>query len=188
MEASSAQFLEAEVRWQATPTARVAYRRFGSGPPLVIVHGWPLCGFTFREPIPHLAPHFTCYLLDMPGGGDTEWTDATDFTWPGQAATLKAFLEGIGLHDIVLYGQDSGAMICRQFALLDPGRIRKFVITNTEIPGHRPPFMRLFRALMFVPGTNMCFRLLMSQLWFVRTPFGLRRRRCRHEPSRRRLL
>ena len=82
--------------------ARVAYRCVGTGPALVFVHGWPLSGFTFRKLLPYLVDHFSCYLIDVPGGGDTVWTAATDFSWPGQAFTLKAFLYGLGLVEYVI--------------------------------------------------------------------------------------
>jgi len=33
---------------------------------------------------------------DLPGMGETEWTDATDFSFPGQGRTLKAFVDRLG--------------------------------------------------------------------------------------------
>src|SRR5689334_9694272 len=104
-------FQDEPVRFVETKTARIAYRKFGAGPDLVFLHGWPLSSVTFRKLIPDLRRHFTCYLLDLPGGGETEWTPETDFTWPGQAATVKEFADKIGLRDYLVYGQDSGAMI-----------------------------------------------------------------------------
>jgi pimeloyl-ACP methyl ester carboxylesterase len=40
-------FLAAPLQHVDTGSASVAYRRFGSGPPLLLVHGWPLSGFTY---------------------------------------------------------------------------------------------------------------------------------------------
>src|SRR5262245_49620105 len=51
--------------------SRVAYYRFGSGPDLVFVHGWPLHAATFRKVVPELATAFTCHLIDLPGAGQT---------------------------------------------------------------------------------------------------------------------
>src|SRR5262245_32739852 len=111
-------FRQAETTWHDTPTARVACRKVGTGPPMGFLHGWPLWGFTFRKLLPYLAGRFTCYLIDVPGGGDTLWTERTNFSWPGQAATVKTLVDGLGLSEYHLFGQDSGAMIARQLCLL----------------------------------------------------------------------
>jgi pimeloyl-ACP methyl ester carboxylesterase len=168
-------FCAAEVRWHETPTAKIAYRVVGSGPPLVLLHGWPLWGFTFRKLLPRLAAHFTCYLIDLPGGGDTEWTRDTDFTWPGQAASVKSLLEAVGLERYFLFGQDSGAMIARHLCLLDNSRVRALFMTNTEVPGHRLPYIPTYRRLMFLPGAGLLFRLALWMRWFVRSRFGFGR-------------
>jgi haloalkane dehalogenase len=168
---ATARFLELPTEFVTTATARVAYRKVGQGPNLLFLHGWPLSSFTFRKLVPLLSPRFTCYLLDVPGGGETEWTAATDFSWPGQAATIKQAVDALGLDRYFLYGQDSGAVIARVLALSDP-RARKLVMTNTEIPHHRPPFIPWFRLLMFLPGTNFVMRLLLRSRWFLRSQLG----------------
>lgn len=168
-------FRVAEVRWHETSTATIAYRVVGSGPPLVLLHGWPLWGFTFRKLIPHLMPHFTCYVIDLPGGGETDWTRDTDFTWPGQAASVKSLLEEVGLEEYFLLGQDSGAMIARHLCLLDRRRVRALVMTNTEVPGHRPPYIPTFRRLMYLPGSGLMFRFSLWMRWFVRSRWGFGR-------------
>ncbi|MGC4061768.1 MAG: alpha/beta fold hydrolase [Aquabacterium sp.] len=58
--------------------SQIAYRKVGSGAPLLLVHGYPLSGLTWRHVVPALAPHFTCYIPDLPGAGDTVWSEETD--------------------------------------------------------------------------------------------------------------
>lgn len=161
-------FRAAEVRWHDAPTARIAYRVVGSGPPLVFLHGWPLWSFTFRGLLPHLVGHFTCVLIDLPGGGDTVWTRDTDFTWPGQAASVRSLLEELKFDEYFLFGQDSGAMIARHLCLLDGRRVRKLVMTNTEVPNHRPPYLPLYRRLTSLPGAGPVTRLALSSQWLLR--------------------
>lgn len=155
-----------------TRTARVAVRRYGRGPALVFLHGWPLTSFTFRRLLPHLAARFECILIDEPGAGDTEWTEETDFSWPGQAATVKEVLDGLGLGSYFIFGQDSGAMIGRHLALLDAARAKKMIMTNTEMPNHRPPWIRLYRLSMFIPGTDLVLRQLLRSRAFLRSRWG----------------
>ena len=52
----------------------VAYRRVGTGPDVLFVHGWPVSGATFRTLLPHLADHVTCHVIDLPGAGSSRFT------------------------------------------------------------------------------------------------------------------
>lgn len=167
-----AEFLDAERLTRDAPTAQVACRRIGQGPPLVFLHGWPLSGFTFRKLLPLLKERFTCYLIDLPGGGDTEWTKRTEFSWPAQAATVKAVLEGLRLESYALFGQDSGAMIARHLCLLDRRRVTALIMTNTEVPGHRPPLLPIQRGLLFLPSSGQALRLALGWRWLVRSRWG----------------
>jgi len=165
-------YFQQPIKFQKIPSANIAYRKFGKGKPLVFLHGWPLAGVTFRKLIPFLQNDFTCYVPDLPGGGETKWDRHTDFTWPGQAKSVKQFIDALGLNSYFLLGQDSGAMIGRCLALIDRKRIEKFAMTNTEIPYHRPPWIPLIRRLMFIPGANAGFRLALRSRWFLRSKAG----------------
>jgi pimeloyl-ACP methyl ester carboxylesterase len=59
-------FLDAPVERLDTGTARLVYRRIGTGPPLLLVHGFPLSGFTWRKLLPELATRHSCYVPDLP--------------------------------------------------------------------------------------------------------------------------
>ncbi len=51
----------------------VAYRRIGTGPDVLFVHGWPVSGATFRLLLPHFAEHVTCHVVDLPGAGSSRF-------------------------------------------------------------------------------------------------------------------
>src|SRR5688572_15665722 len=68
---------------------RLAYRRFGRGPDLVFVHGWPLHAGTFRALVPLLADRFTCHLVDLPGAGQSVCTPRTPIDLAAHAASLR---------------------------------------------------------------------------------------------------
>ena len=153
-------------------SAEIAYRRCGSGPPVLFLHGWPLSGLTYRKLIPRLAARFTCFVLDLPGGGETRWRSDNDFSFQGQAQNLRRFVDGLGLSGFHVVAHDTGATIARALALIAGDRIGKLVLIGTEIPAHRPPWIPLFQRLASLPGANASFRLLMSSDTFLRSPLG----------------
>jgi pimeloyl-ACP methyl ester carboxylesterase len=165
-------YAEAPVQTIDTGTARLPCRRFGSGPPLLLVHGFPLSGFTWRKVLPALAARYTCWVPDLPGLGDSEWTDGTDFSFPGQGRTLKALVDRLGLDRYSVLAQDTGGTFARCLALEDGARIDKLVLVNTEIPGHRPPWIPLYQVLMRVPGATAAFAVLLRSRAFLRSGMG----------------
>src|SRR5213594_3876263 len=97
IEATTRFYFDVPMQKLDTGTARLACRRYGSGSPLLLVHGFPLSGFTWRKVLPELSKRHTCYVPDLPGMGESEWTDKTDFSFPGQAQTLKTLVDRLGL-------------------------------------------------------------------------------------------
>ena len=156
---------------QVGPT-RYAWRKVGQGPALLLIHGFPLSGATWRKVLPELSRHFTCYLPDLAGLGETQWTGDTDFTWHGQARGLQQLASAIGLARYSIMGHDTGGTFARCLALMDLPRVDKLVIVNSEIPGHRPPWIPLYQALMFVPGTLAGFSVLLRSQTFLRSGMG----------------
>lgn len=172
MEAAADFFLSAPLQKTAIGPTRYAWRKFGSGPALVLIHGFPLSGFTWRKLLPELSQKFTCYVPDTPGLGETEWTGQADFTWHGQARGFKALIDHWGLPRYHLLAHDSGGTFARCLALADTERVSRLALINTEMPGHRPPWIQLYQALMFVPGSLAGFGLLLRSRMFLRSGMG----------------
>jgi pimeloyl-ACP methyl ester carboxylesterase len=171
-EATTRLYLEAPVETVDTGTARLPCRRFGSGPSLLFVHGFPLSGFTWRNLLPELSRHYTCWVPDLPGMGDSAWSDETDFSFPGQGRTLKALADRLGLERYHVIAQDTGGTFARYLALEDRARVEKLILINTEMPGHRPPWIPLYQFLMLLPGTLAAFSLLLRSRVFLRSGMG----------------
>ena len=152
--------------------ARVCYRKTGQGPALVLLHGFPLPGLTWRRIVPALAQHFTCYALDLVGLGDTTSPVAADFSSEGQAAVFQRALRALDVSSYALMGNDTGGWIARELALLEPERVTQLMLTNTEIPGHRPPWIPLYQALAPLPGANFVFRRVLGSRLMRRSAMG----------------
>jgi pimeloyl-ACP methyl ester carboxylesterase len=126
-----------------TGHGRLAYWRFGRGPDVVLIHGWPLHAATFRHIVPELARGFTVHLLDLPGTGQSiEWSGPIDVA--SHAVVVRAAIDRLGLTRYALLAHDSGAAIARLVAAGDP-RVQGLVLGNTEIPGHHSWVIRLYK-------------------------------------------
>ncbi len=154
--------------------ARVCYRKAGDGPALVLLHGFPLSGLTWRMIVPALSKRFTCYALDLMGLGDSTSPDAADYASEGQAAVFQKALSAAGVSSYALMGNDTGGWIARELALLDLGRITHLVLMNTEMPGHRPPWIPLYQRFVRLPGSSAALRLMLGSRALRRSAMGFR--------------
>lgn len=152
--------------------ARLCFRKTGDGPALVLLHGFPLSGLTWRKVVPALAPRFTCYAFDLVGLGDSISRAAVDFSSEGQATLFRQALRGAGVASYALLGNDTGGWIARELALLDSDRVTHLALTNTEIPGHRPPWIPLYQRLAPLPGSSLVLRRLLGWRRVRRSAMG----------------
>lgn len=153
--------------------AAIALRSYGTGPALLLVHGFPTSSFTWRKVLPALAKSFTCHAVDLPGLGDSRWDEASDLSFTGQVRRLAMLAEQLGLDRFGLLAHDTGATLARHLALALPDRVTRLALINTEIPGHRPPWIPQHQLASALPGAPWIFKALMSSRVFRRSPAGL---------------
>jgi haloalkane dehalogenase len=152
--------------------ARVCYRKAGEGPTLVLLHGFPLSGLTWRKVVPEFAPRFTCYAFDLMGLGDSVSPEASDFSSEGMAAVFQRALRTLGVSSYALMGNDTGGWIARELALLEPERVTHLALMNTEMPGHRPPWIPLYQRLVRLPGSSFVLRRMLASRRVRRSAMG----------------
>lgn len=130
---------------------RLAYYRFGRGPDVVLVHGWPLHAATFRNIAPALAEEFTVHAFDLPGAGRSDARGPVGVDLHG--ATVRRAIDRLGLARFAYLAHDSGGAIAR-FAAKDDRRVRGMVLAGTEIPHHSSPMIQAYAAAARIPGVS----------------------------------
>lgn len=129
--AASELFRSAPDRFIDVGTGEVAYRRVGSGPDVLFVHGWPVSSATFRTLLPHLTDHVTCHLIDLPGAGSSRFAADQVLTIENHIHSVKRVLDVLDLNDVAVVGHDSGGLIARHAVAGSP-RLRALGLIDTE--------------------------------------------------------
>ncbi len=158
--------------WIELDDCTLPYYRVGSGPDVVLVHGWPLDSRTWRNLLPRLSASYTCHMFDMPGAGRSRWTRKARVGLRENAVALRKCIDAIGLSSYALIGHDSGACFARLVAADDPDRVRGLVAGNTEIPGHEPWQLRVMGPLLKLPGGIAGFKAMLRHKIGRRSSLG----------------
>ena len=125
------------------------------GRPVVFVHGYLMGGDLWAVLAEKLAARgLRAVMPTWPLGAHREPMDpGADLTPRGVAATIAAFLEALGLDDVVLVGNDTGGALCQVVAVDHPERLGALVLTNCDMYENFPPsFFKALVAAAKLPG------------------------------------
>ena len=112
----------------------------GSGPVVLLVHGFPELAYSWRHQVAALAAAGHRVLApDMRGYGASGRPEAvTDYDIEHLTGDLVALLDDIGAAQAVVVGHDWGSIVAWNFALLHPGRT--VAVVGMSVPFvPRPP-------------------------------------------------
>jgi pimeloyl-ACP methyl ester carboxylesterase len=130
---------------------KINYYEAGQGPPVILLHGFGACAYTWRHLAPALAGTRRVFALDLKGHGLSDKPQDGRYTVNDQAEMVAAFIRGRNLEDAVLIGNSLGGAVALMtyFQLREeqPGRIQGLVlIASAGYPQKLPWFVRLARA------------------------------------------
>ncbi len=116
---------------------RLAYDRLGSGPGVLLLHGWPGDRTDYRAIAPPVSAVADVVVPDLRGFGESdrhEADPALQYNAAAQARSLIALIEELGLGRTVLAGYDIGSRIAQAIAKDRPDLVRALVIAP-PLPG-----------------------------------------------------
>jgi haloacetate dehalogenase len=117
-----------------TPRGVVHARVGGSGPPLLVLHGYPQTHVMWHAAAPLLAEHFTVVAADLPGYGDSFLPPVTeDHAGHGKRALaddLVAAMAQLGHETFAVAGHDRGGRVAYRMALDHPAVVSRLAVLD----------------------------------------------------------
>src|SRR6267378_3715480 len=122
------------VRTATADGVSVQYLTAGSGPAIVLLHGYAETSRMWRPLIPRLAATHTVIAPDLPGiGGSAIPSDGLDMT--RAAARMHALVKSLGVNKAAVVGHDIGLMVAYAYAAQFPAEVEKLVLMDAFLPG-----------------------------------------------------
>jgi haloacetate dehalogenase len=116
-------------------------RYAGSGPPLLLLHGFPQTHIMWRDVAPALAADFTVVGADLRGYGGSgtpaSTPDHVPYAKRAMASDMVQVMSALGFDRFAVAGHDRGGRVAYRLALDHPDRVERLalldVIPTTEV-------------------------------------------------------
>ncbi len=106
----------------------------GSGPPVVLIHGYAESSRMWKPLARVLAPHYTVIAPDLPGIGDSS-IPPSDIDMKTAAERVHAAVQSLGYTKVRVVGHDIGLMVAYAYAALYPQEVEKLALMDAFLPG-----------------------------------------------------
>ncbi|HEY8380978.1 MAG TPA: alpha/beta hydrolase [Microvirga sp.] len=123
-----------EPDWIDTQAGRIFARSAGSGPPVVLLHGFPQTHAMWHHLAPALARTHRVVLMDLRGYG---WSSAPrgdeaheTYAKRAMGQDVIAVMEALGHVHFAVVGHDRGARVGYRLALDHPGRVERLALLD----------------------------------------------------------
>jgi len=151
----------------------VKFRKQGTGPAVLLLHGLPTSGRLWDEVVPLLQARYTCIVVDLPGFGESPLRADGSLSAIDYAEDVESLRQQLALSSWHIVGHDAGSPLAVQYAAKYGEHVGKLVLCSAPLfPEFRPPsFIRPLRipvvgdilALLVVPllwryGIYLAFR------------------------------
>jgi haloacetate dehalogenase len=123
-----------ESRRVAAAGVQFSVHTAGSGPAVLLLHGYPQTHLIWRHLAPGLARRFSIVAPDLKGYGDSDAPppapDSANYSKRAVAAELLALMRALGHERFAVVGHDRGARVAYRMALDHPERVARLVVLD----------------------------------------------------------
>lgn len=124
----------------------------GSGPPVLLLHGYPQTHVEWHKIAPGLSEHYTVVAPDLRGYGDSEKPPAAEGDFSVYCKRTLAqdqveVMDALGFDSFHVVGHDRGARVGHRMALDHPERVRTF--TSLDVVASQAAFDNMNSQLSF---------------------------------------
>ncbi len=117
-----------------TSGATINFVTAGSGPPLLLLHGYPQTHIEWRNVAPQLAKTFTVVAADLRGYGDSskpaDGENHLNYSKRAMAQDQVDLMAGLGFQKFAVVGHDRGGRVVHRMALDHADRVTKVAILD----------------------------------------------------------
>lgn len=147
----------------------------GSGPPLLLLHGYPQTHVMWHKVAPALAEHFTVVAADLRGYGDSSKPQGDRehlvYSKRSTANDQVAAMRALGFERFSVAGHDRGGRVAHRMALDHPNAVEKLAVLDIA------PTREMFRP------TTFDFAMAYYHWYFLAQPFDLPERLIGADPE-----
>lgn len=125
-----------EIRRVDAGEITLGIREAGAGTPVILLHGFPENGHSWRHQLPALAEAgYHAVAPDLRGYGASDAPEgAVEYAFPKIMADVVGLLDALDARDAHIVGHDWGGSIAWALAARAPERVRSLVILNSPHP------------------------------------------------------
>ena len=106
----------------------------GSGPPLLLLHGYPQSHLIWHRTAPELAKHYTVVVTDLRGYGESEklvgLEDHSNYSKREMARDQVEVMRQLGFNSFYLCGHDRGARVSHRLAVDHPAAVKRVMLLD----------------------------------------------------------
>jgi len=161
------------VRVQVDDGTRLEVREMGTGPALVLVHGFGGAKEDFADHVDALATRYRVVVFDHRGHGESDGPDAVAaYSLDRLAADTLQVADALGIDRFRLLGHSMGGMVARRLLLAHPERVEALVLMDTSpgpVPGIDPDLVDLAASIAIEQGKDT-LKPLLDQAATLETP------------------
>ncbi|HEY7413793.1 MAG TPA: alpha/beta hydrolase [Ktedonobacteraceae bacterium] len=114
---------------------KIHYASLGSGPLIVMIHGFPDFWYTWRHQMAVLSQHYQTVALDLRGYNLSDKPEGGEnYAMPHLLGDVRTLIHQFGQERAIVIGHDWGGAIAWQFSMHFPAMVERLVILNLPHP------------------------------------------------------